>query len=818
MHDLMNGRVSKLIRIGILLLSLGFAQFGDVAAAEISQDKLWVWGNPEMGQPGVHTAESFAQASPIERAKILGVPNVIMAGQGLPDSDDAAEKEMAAAQDAKRIIWEIAPNKINGVLSFDYAATIARVKALASRHPKIEGILLDDMSTVAIGAGLKPEHVRAVREQLADTRDKIRLWGVVYTMNLHDSHLAAYVNELDVINLWTWHARDVTKLEENVAFCKAQWPDKPIVLGLYLHDYGDGKPISPELLRHQNETAFSLVQQRKVDGVVYLTIDNEPGAVATTAQWIREQTGQASDQRALHLSEAQAWSFSGDPWSEDAEGVIRPPDQRNLHSRAFYTSKQFDDVTVEFDYNANYRETGTGNAGLILRAKDPDHFYYVHFPWGGQQLRAKHFWAGIAKVEGNAYQRNIAFEYVPGVPSETDRWYHVRVETVGPRIRVWVDGRKALDVTDKVYSRGYVGFAGYGWYAFRNARVDGKPLPGNAWNQTPIPTHHFTVGLDSQVMPSGCIAPNGDVLLAQGNKLVRSKDKGRTWGEIETLPASLGDVGDYTSAMFRSGDSLRVMVFRPQEAVKKPEAEIAVAVSDDSGVTWTEPVASQVATGWPVVPKNLVPYGPVHITQDGTWLRFLLGGAKEEGTIFKDVQTWGFTRAKAYVIRSTDQGASWTAPIDIDWPIWTGATRGSYSGSLDLTEPSAVTIGQTVMVLVRPIYSQTMWQCWSTDAGATWDAAARATFPGYAQSIARTQSGAIVCAHRYPQYSINVSRDNGLNWDAGTIIDYPVWGMGCIVEVEPEVLMCTYMNYDQKQPLLAQLVRVTAEQVEPVAR
>ena len=35
---------------------------------------------------------------------------------------------------------------------------------------------------------------------------------------------------------------------------------------------------------------------------------------------------------------------------------------------------------------------------------------------------------------------------------------------------------------------------------------------------------------------------------------------------------------------------------------------------------------------------------------------------------------------------------------------------------------------------------------WSTDAGATWDAAARTTFPGYAQSIARTQSGAIACA------------------------------------------------------------------------
>ena len=64
---------------------------------------------------------------------------------------------------------------------------------------------------------------------------------------------------------------------------------------------------------------------------------------------------------------------------------------------------------------------------------------------------------------------------------------------------------------------------------------------------------------------------------------------------------------------------------------------------------------------------------------------------------------------------------------------------------------------------------------------------------------------------------MNVSRDDGLNWDAGTIIDYPVWGMGCIVEVEPEVLLCTYMNAERAQPLLAQSVRVLRDGVAPIA-
>jgi hypothetical protein len=82
--------------------------------------------------------------------------------------------------------------------------------------------------------------------------------------------------------------------------------------------------------------------------------------------------------------------------------------------------------------------------------------------------------------------------------------------------------------------------------------------------------------------------------------------------------------------------------------------------------------------------------------------------------------------------------------------------------------------------------------------------------------MTRTTSGTIVCAHRFPQYSVNTSRDGGLSWDAGTVIDYPAWAMGCLVEVEPDVLLCTYMNRSREAPLLAQLVRVTADGIEPV--
>ena len=190
----------------------------------------------------------------------------------------------------------------------------------------------------------------------------------------------------------------------------------------------------------------------------------------------------------------------------------------------------------------------------------------------------------------------------------------------------------------------------------------------------------------------------------------------------------------------------------------------------------------------------------------------------EGGKLTADIQTWGWSAYKAFAIRSTDGGASWSAPIELDRPTWSGKQRGEFPGAVDFTEPTGVAIGNKVTVLIRPIYSPMMWQCWSDDGGATWDAAVRTTFPGYAQSMVRTSSGAILCAHRFPQYSVNVSYDDGLNWDAGTVIDYPSWAMGCMVEVEPDVVLCTYMNSTRDAPLLAQLLRVTDEGIYPIER
>ena len=559
-------------------------------------------------------------------------------------------------------------------------------------------------------------------------------------------------------------------------------------------------------------------------------------AIAVAASWLGTAALGDDQTLALALGDGNKWAFRGGTWIEADDGEIRSfrytdkksyQSQGGLYRQAFYRAQSFGDMSAEFDFFPDYRQNGHGTAGLILRAADAAHYYLVYFPWGGQALRAKNFWAAIGKVDGDGYVHNMQMVMVPGVPSETERWYHAKVEAEGKRIRVWVNGRRALDVVDDAYSSGFVGLAGHGFYAFRNIRITGDPLSPPKWDdsvQLPkarvnIPTTSdrpetgVKVAFSSQYMPSLVVLPNGDVLLVAAHSMLRSTDHGRTWGEIEFLPKKIGAITDYGDTMFcTAGGRLIVQHFRNRKQAEAPLPQVGISESKDNGKTWSDIVWSDLTGDWAGGPQKLWPYGPMVETQDGTLLRFLMSSEHEEGV---QIASWGSAHCKAFAVRSTDGGKSWSAPIEIDRPYKFGKSRGFAPGARDFTECTGVAIGNTITVLVRPIYSAQMWQCWSDDAGANWDSATRATFAGYAQSMVRTRSGAIVVAHRYPQYSINVSRDNGLNWDEGTLIDCPAWAMGAMVEVEPDVVLCVYMNEPRELPLLSQRIRITPTGITP---
>ncbi len=249
------------------------------------RDILWVWGNPEMQKPGEHTAASFVEADSAQRAKLLGVPNIALAGSGLPNDDAKADALTAAVAHAPRLLWETTPDGEGIGPPFVYEKRMAQIRKLKQQYPQIEAILLDDMSTGKIDRGYRAEHVQHIQEQLSGSN--VKVWGVVYTHSLGREHLADCINKTDVINLWMWDAKDTANLEKHVSLLENNFPKKPIVLGIYLFDYGGGRRMPLDLLQQQCETARKLAHAGRIEGIVFLTINNDAEAVQWVADWVQ---------------------------------------------------------------------------------------------------------------------------------------------------------------------------------------------------------------------------------------------------------------------------------------------------------------------------------------------------------------------------------------------------------------------------------------------------------------------------------------------------------------------------------------------------
>ena len=554
----------------------------------------------------------------------------------------------------------------------------------------------------------------------------------------------------------------------------------------------------------------------------------------------------------LTMADTDDWHFMAadgvvSPWVTLGDGSICPqatvddPDGYYL-KRAFYKIACFQDFTLEYDCKFSPYYDGTGLAGVIVRAQDWHSGYMVYMPWNAQAGRSKHAWVGVGRISETGYVHNLSLTQAVNVTSETDRWYHVKIELYGNRMKVWVDGRFVISIDDIFPEDGFIGLSGQSLYYFDNVMIDGEPLPASAWgDDTTIPRAASdtalsgpsgTTGTRYNVFPSACLTSSGDILIGSGGHIYRSTDHGVTWQANQVVGLS-GDgvtIQQYTQMFMRSDDTL--LLFHTEEVsltAGSTVMKLRPYTSSDNGITWS-PYAAAQTWMWTYdssLTMGVYFNGPVVETDDGTITRLFYTVTRDPvapilpaiGGREVNNYSWGASKApKAFAIRSTDGGVTWSLPIEIDSPQAYAQPRNTISGSLDLTETTPVAFGNTVMATVRPVYSPQMWQCWSYDSGANWDAAVRTTFPGYAQSIVRLSSGAIVSAQRFPGYSMNVSWDDGLNWDAGTIIDHAARGMGCLVEAEPDVVICVYLNdgdYYTAGNMLLQRIRVTANGVEP---
>jgi len=532
---------------------------------------------------------------------------------------------------------------------------------------------------------------------------------------------------------------------------------------------------------------------------------------------------------ALRIGDASNWHFVNGHWQDGEDNLLKvseaaraaPGASLYQHQYAFHRRLCYKDVRVQFAF----RLKAHSDVGIMLRASDESHFHLLHFPNCGQACRAQHFWVALSRMDDTGYLKHVKLEMIRRVPSNAEIWLSADVTLKGNRIGERVGENGYFEAGgDLCFGAGHLGVFSTGGGEIRDLVIEGKPARAAAWaDEISQPTNWFNPcpepGYGPAQMPQDLVRlREGEILLSYTASeamcvgtprpfLSSSHDRGRTWSESEPLQVMQED-GGWLPARLNLTPGGRLIGL-----VKAKEGHF-IAESKDRGRTWSE--SAPVDFGPLPDGMSELHIGPQAFLNlaDGAMLLFLYGGHDLADPALT-IGNWGAWHCRAYSVRSTDDGHTWSAPVNLDNSA--GAGVSGQAGSLDLTEVCAAQMGDGgVMALIRPVYSPWMWETWSRDGGATWGPCVRGPLPGYATpNMLRMASGKVLVAHRLPSLTMHCSPDDGRTWDQGTQIDSALWVMGCMAEVEPDVALYTYCV---ESLMSGQLIRVTPSGLEPIRR
>ncbi|MDR3402155.1 MAG: twin-arginine translocation signal domain-containing protein [Chthoniobacter sp.] len=237
------------------------------------RDRLWMWGHDAgslKNSYGIGTRGG--DILPGEAIQYMGIPNVCMVrftGTPRPPFDDYA-KQFAHA---RRLTWSFVDGDRN--LTTEQKRLLAL--DLAAKLPNLVGLDMDDFflgdavpktDGGEASAHLTVGEVEQVHKELIVQGRKLDLSIVLYSNQLHPA-IQRHLDIVDTIYFWTWRARDLEKLESNFAAYRKIAPTKPTLLGIYMWDFGEKKPISLEMMEHQCRLGLQWLAKGEIEGLIF---------------------------------------------------------------------------------------------------------------------------------------------------------------------------------------------------------------------------------------------------------------------------------------------------------------------------------------------------------------------------------------------------------------------------------------------------------------------------------------------------------------------------------------------------------------------
>jgi len=307
------------------------ATVGKSHAAELSSggpsrttvlDRLWIFtvsaglNDSYLELGGVRGG---SRMTPAEGAFWLGVPNLLFIRAyeipKLPNQLDtwraktSFEQYAISFQPLDQVVWSVVGSGGKGGMS-----ELPHVLPLAKKFPNFTGIYLDDFITNAkklpggrvVGRPvLQPDDLKRAREQMKTVGRPMETWVTLYTHEINPSRkiaspgfkdcdppLANFLDQFDVLTLWTWNSDELHELEENLVALEKIAPKKArIALGLYIWDYHNKKPVPVDLMKHQCEQGLKWLRDGRIHDMIFLAntvLDVGLPSADFSRQWIKK--------------------------------------------------------------------------------------------------------------------------------------------------------------------------------------------------------------------------------------------------------------------------------------------------------------------------------------------------------------------------------------------------------------------------------------------------------------------------------------------------------------------------------------------------
>jgi Neuraminidase (sialidase) len=265
---------------------------------------------------------------------------------------------------------------------------------------------------------------------------------------------------------------------------------------------------------------------------------------------------------------------------------------------------------------------------------------------------------------------------------------------------------------------------------------------------------------------------------------VRSSDEGRTWTKPAILFDDERDNRDPHIAQLADGTmivSFFSLMPRPDAKSSEDRASSGteIILSHDGGKTWTAPHV--IASGWYVS-------APVRQLKDGTCLL---------GIYHADPKT---KEHLGGVLISKDNGETWSQPHEI----------GKGQNLPIDAETDVIELKDGRIFAALRSSDKTLHYAYSTDKGETWQPAVDSGFRGHAPHLNRLSTGEIIMAHRLPDTSIHVSRDDTKTWDGPYIIDNVFGAYPSTVELKDGTVLIVYYTEGNGSQIRAKRFKLTA--------